>query len=198
MIAVTIKQFDGLRGDIVSCLALKTLNHEAQDRSGPGQWEETLKAGQNLIPILGAIGLLVGVAFVSGSAVAEDLVKFSIKDNNSIPTSLTGQAGDAENGLNVAIHRQKGNCLACHVMPIPDQPFHGAVGPDLTGVGSRYDVGELRLRVVNSKYVNPDTIMPAFYAVDGLHRVLDKFQGKPMLTAQEVEDVVAYLATLKE
>jgi len=157
-----------------------------------------LKTIRNLIPTLGVAGLLAAFAFVSGNAGAEELVNFSVKDNNSIPQSLTGQPGDPENGRKVAIHRQKGNCLACHVMPIPDQPFHGAVGPNLTGVGSRYSVGELRLRVVNPKYANPDTIMPAFYRTDGLHRVLKKFQGAPMLTAQEVEDVVAYLATLKE
>lgn len=143
-------------------------------------------------------GLLAAFAFVSGDAGAEELAKFSIKDNNSIPQSLTGQPGDPENGRQVAIHRQKGNCLACHVMPIPDQPFHGQVGPDLAGVGSRYSIAELRLRVVNPKYTNPDTIMPAFFRTDGLHRVLKKFDGQPMLTAQEVEDVVAYLATLKE
>jgi sulfur-oxidizing protein SoxX len=83
-------------------------------------------------------------------------------------------------------------------MPVPEQPFHGEVGPDLTGVGSRYDTGELRLRIVNPKYANSDTIMPAFYRADGLHRVLKGFEGKSMLSAQEVEDVVAYLVTLKE
>jgi len=157
-----------------------------------------LKTGRNLIPILGVAGLLAAFAFVSGNAGAEELVKISIKDNNSIPQSLTGQPGDPANGRKVAINRKKGNCLACHVMPIPDQPYHGKVGPDLTGIGSRYDAAELRLRVVNPKVVNPDTIMPAFYRNDGLHRVLKGFDGTTILSAQEVEDVVAYLATLKE
>lgn len=148
--------------------------------------------------MLGVAGLLAAFTFVSGDAGAAELAKFSINDNNSIPQSLTGQPGDPENGRQVAIHRQKGNCLACHAMPMPDQPFHGQVGPDLKGVGSRFDAGELRLRIVNPKYANPDTIMPAFYWTEGLHRVHKKFDGKPMLTAQEVEDVVAYLATLKE
>lgn len=157
-----------------------------------------MRTGRNLIPIVGIAGLLAAFAFLYGNARADELVKFSIKDKNSIPQSLTGQPGDPENGRKVAIHRQKGNCLACHVMPIPEQPYHGRVGPDLAGVGSRYDIGELRLRVVNPKYANPDTIMPAFYWANGMHRVLDKFDGKPILTAQEVEDIVAYLATLKE
>jgi sulfur-oxidizing protein SoxX len=82
-------------------------------------------------------------------------------------------------------------------LPIPEQPFHGAVGPDLNGLASRMSAAEMRLRVVNSKVVNPDTIMPAFYRSDGFHRVLKKFQGTTILTAEQVEDIVAYLETLK-
>ena len=89
------------------------------------------------------------------------------------------------------------NCLACHQMPIPEQLFHGEVGPDLSTVGSTYDAAELRLRIVNPKIINPDTFMPAFYRPHGLHRVAKNFQGKTILTAQQVEDVVAYLQTLK-
>lgn len=154
--------------------------------------------GQYLIPVLGITGLLAAFAMGTGDARSDELVSFVVRDGNSIPTSLTGQPGDPENGKKVAIHRKKGNCLACHAMPIPEQPFHGEVGPDLAGVGSRYSAGELRLRIVNPKLANPDTIMPAFYRTDGLHRVMAKFEGKTMLSAQEVEDVVAYLLTLKE
>ena len=157
-----------------------------------------MRTGRYLNPLVGIACLLAAGAIASGDAGAQEMVKFAVKENNSIPQSLTGQPGDAENGRKVAIDRRKGNCLACHVMPIPDQPFHGQVGPDLAGVGSRYDAGELRLRVVNPKFVNPDTIMPAFYRADGFHRVLKGFEGESVLTAQEVEDVVAYLATLKE
>ena len=131
-------------------------------------------------------------------AEGEKLVAHEIVDEISIPQALTDQPGDPENGRAVAINRKKGNCLACHVMPIPEQPFHGEIGPDLNGVASRYDEGELRLRVVNSKVLNSDTIMPAYYRNDGLHRVLKNFQGKTLLNAQEIEDVVAYLLTLKE
>ena len=116
----------------------------------------------------------------------------------SIPESLTGKPGDPAKGRQVAINRKLGNCLACHKMPIPEQQFHGEVGPDLNGVGSRYKVGELRLRVVNSKILNEGTIMPAFYRSDGYHRVLKNFKGKTIISAQEVEDVIAYLVTLKE
>ncbi len=163
-----------------------------------GEREEILRTGRYLIPFLGIAGLLAAFAPLSGGAGAEELVQFAVKDSNSIPQSLTGQPGNPESGRKVAIDRKKGNCLACHVMPVPEQPFHGEVGPDLTGVGSRYDAGELRLRIVNPKFANPDTIMPAFYRADGLHRVLKGFEGKTMLSAQQVEDVVAYLVTLKE
>ncbi len=135
---------------------------------------------------------------VVGPASAETLVTYTIVDDFSIPESLTGTPGDPVKGREVAINRRLGNCLACHVMPIPEQPFHGETGPDLAGVADRYTEGELRLRVVDSKSINPYTMMPAFYRVEGFHRVMERFAGKPILTAQEVEDVVAYLMTLKE
>ena len=97
----------------------------------------------------------------------------------------------------MAINRRQGNCLACHKLPIPEQPFHGEVGPDLSEVGGTYNAGELRLRIVDPKSLNPATIMPAFYKTEGLNRVAKKFQGKTILTAQQVEDIIAYLVTLK-
>jgi len=93
--------------------------------------------------------------------------------------------------------KYQGNCLACHVLPIPEQQFHGDVGPDLSESAGNLSEGEIRLRIVNPKVVNPDTIMPAFYRNDGFERVLKNFQGKTMLSAQQVEDVVAYMMTLK-
>ena len=81
---------------------------------------------------------------------------------------------------------------------MPEQPYHGEVGPDLNGIASRLSEGEIRLRIVNPKYANPGSIMPAFYRTEGLHRVAKKFQGKPTLTAGQVEDVIAYLMTLKK
>jgi len=157
-----------------------------------------LKTGRNLIPFLGIAGLIAAFALITTDVRAADIVNYTVKDSNSIPQSLTGRPGDSENGRKVAIDRKKGNCLACHALPVPEQPFHGRIGPDLAGVGSRYDAGELRLRIANPKFANPDTIMPAFYKADGFHRVLKGFEGKPVLTAQEVEDVVAYLVTLRE
>jgi sulfur-oxidizing protein SoxX len=139
-----------------------------------------------------SLGLLLGAG-----AQAEELVKFEIVGGARIDKSLTGQPGDPVNGRKLAIDRKLGNCLACHVLPIPEQPFHGNVGPDLSETGGNFSEGELRLRVVDSKVLNPDTIMPAFYRNDGFERVLKKFQGKTMLNAQQVEDIVAYLMTLK-
>ena len=131
-------------------------------------------------------------------AEGEMLVAYEVVDEAAIPQALTEDPGDPDNGRALAIHRKKGNCLACHIMPIPEQSFHGEIGPDLNGVAGRYDAGELRLRLVDPKVVNPDTIMPSYYKNDGYHRVLKDFQGKTLLTAQEVEDIIAYLQTLKE
>lgn len=149
------------------------------------------------LSILGAIGVAVAVVGAPAAAGAQDAVNYQVIDGNSIPKSFTGKPGDPKKGREVATNRRQGNCLACHAMPIPEQPYHGAIGPDLGGVGSRYNEGELRLRVADPKLVNPDTIMPAFYRNEGFHRVLKNFQGKTVLTAEQVEDVVAYLMTLK-
>ncbi len=143
-----------------------------------------------------AMGVAMSLA-VTGDAAAAELVKYKVVDESSIPKSLTGKAGNAKKGRALSINRKKGNCLACHVMPIPEQPFHGNIGPDLKGVGARYEAGELRLRVVDPKVLNEDTIMPSFYKNTGFHRVLKKFKGKSVLAAQEVEDILAYLQTLK-
>lgn len=149
------------------------------------------------------VATALSVAVVLGAGTAADasgtpkLVKYKVVDENSIPESLTGKKGDPVNGRKLAINRKKGNCLACHVMPISEQPYHGQVGPDLNGVASRYKEGEIRLRVVNPKIVNEATIMPAFYRNDGFNRVLKKFKGKTVISAQDVEDIVAYLMTLK-
>ena len=123
-------------------------------------------------------------------------VKYMIV-NNTIPVSLTGKPGDPVNGKKLAINRKKGNCLACHVMPIPKEQFHGEVGPDISDVGSHFTEAQLRLRLVDAKALNPDTIMPAFLKA-GTHDVLKKFDGKTILSPQDIEDIIAYLVTLKE
>ncbi len=142
--------------------------------------------------------LLVGLGAASMPAASAELVKFTVMGGESIAESLTGKSGDVANGRKVAINRKQGNCLACHSLPAPEQQFHGVIGPDLRGVASRYSQGELRLLIVNSKIANPDSFMPAFYRNTGLTRVLKKWRGKTILSAQQVEDVLAYLGTLTE
>ena len=117
--------------------------------------------------------------------------------NGAIPEPLTDQLGDAERGRRIVLDREGGDCLICHAMPLPQRQFHGTIGPPLDGVGGRYPAGELRLRLVDSKALNPDTIMPAYYRVAGFHRVHERYRGKSLLTAQQIEDVVAYLLTLQ-
>jgi L-cysteine S-thiosulfotransferase len=117
----------------------------------------------------------------------------------TIPAPLTGKTGDATEGVKVVAGRRLGNCLSCHeISALGSEEFHGDVGPSLDGVAGRWDAATLRMIVVNAKMVfGPGTVMPAFYRVDGLNRVRPEFAGKPILTAQQVEDVVAFLATLK-
>ena len=141
-----------------------------------------------------AFGVAVAGA-ISFGAQAEEMAAFEIVDG-TIPQSLTGTPGDPANGRKVAINRKKGNCLACHVMPIPEEQFHGETGPALDGVGGYSTEAELRMRMVDAKVINEDTMMPSFYKT-GQHMVLKSFEGKTILSAQEVEDVVAYLLTLK-
>ncbi|MDF2369161.1 MAG: sulfur oxidation c-type cytochrome SoxX [Rhizobiaceae bacterium] len=129
--------------------------------------------------------------------IAPDDVKF---EEETIVMSLTGEPGDAARGREVFTNRKLGNCLACHVnSEIKEQLFHGEVGPPLDGAADRWEEAELRAIVVNSKVVLGDeTIMPSFYRVKNGARPAEKFEGKTILSAQDVEDVVAYLGTLKE
>ena len=105
--------------------------------------------------------------------------------------------GDASRGRALVVARESANCVLCHAVPDAAVKFAGDVGPSLAGVGMRLSEAQLRLRVVDNLRVNPDTVMPGYYNVDGLDRVASAYAGKPVLTAQEVEDVVAWLVTLK-
>ncbi len=117
----------------------------------------------------------------------------------TMPASLTGKPGDPKEGAKVVVGRRLGNCLSCHEIDVlREEEFHGDVGPPLNGVAGRWDTATLRMIVVNPKRVfGEETVMPAFYRIDGLNRVRPEFVGKPILTARQVEDVVAFLATLK-
>ena len=117
----------------------------------------------------------------------------------TVEVSLTGQSGDPVEGRKVFSNRKQGNCLACHVnSEMPEESFHGEVGPPLDGVADRWSEAELRGIVSNAKMVFEGTMMPAFYIDSGYERPLEEFAGTSILTAQQVEDVIAYLMTLKE
>jgi len=148
-----------------------------------------------------AAGLGLAIA-ISGAAMAAEVAPGDVKitDDHTIETSLTGTPGDPAKGREIFANRRLGNCLACHAnTDLKDQLFHGDVGPSLDGVAGRWNEAQLRAIVVNSKKVFTDaTVMPGFYTLDVGINVREESVGKTILSAQEVEDVVAYLATLKE
>jgi len=109
---------------------------------------------------------------------------------------LTGLPGDPQRGRVVVLDRDRGHCLLCHRIAQLDEGFQGTIGPSLSDVGRRLDAATLRARLVDPTRLNPDTVMPAYYRVEGLRQVAVAYRGRPILTAQEVEDVVAFLATL--
>ncbi len=142
--------------------------------------------------LAGALVVSLGMTAVQAQ---ETLRPYEIV-GNAIPVSLTGAPGDAVRGRAVVIKRES-TCLLCHSGPFPEERFQGDLSPSLNGTGARWTEGELRLRMVDASRLNPATIMPSFYRVDGLNRVAPTWRGKPILSAEQIEDVVAYLATLK-
>jgi sulfur-oxidizing protein SoxX len=118
--------------------------------------------------------------------------------DDAIPRSLTGQPGDPARGRAIVTNRQQGLCLLCHSGPFPEAAFQGSLAPNLAGAGARWPVGQLRLRIVDASRLNPNTIMPPYYRIDDLTRVAHSYAGKPILSAAEIEDVVAFLATLRD
>ena len=152
--------------------------------------------------MIGLLGLFVASATAGSIAAAGDkvvsdpgLIPYTVV-NGEIPKPLTETPGDPVEGQKVILSAKLGNCLACHSMPIKGGVDPGNVGPPLAGVGAT-SAGSLRLRIVNPKLINPLTVMPAYYRTAGLTTVGEAFVGKPILTAQQVEDVIAFLITLK-
>ena len=140
---------------------------------------------------------LVVLALCCAPVRAQEGVRAYQVVGDAIPKSLTGAPGDPERGRAIVVKRES-TCLLCHSGPFPEQRFQGDLSPSLKGAGSRWSEGELRLRLVDASRLNPATIMPSYYRLDGLHRVAQNYRGKPVLTAEEIEDVVAYLKTLKD
>jgi sulfur-oxidizing protein SoxX len=147
------------------------------------------------------VSLLAAVAAPCAAALAgarADELRPYVVVGDAIPASLTGSAGDPERGRAIVGNRQVGLCLLCHTGPFPEEHFQGSLAPDLAGAGARASAGELRLRIVDASRLNPNTIMPPYYRVDGLERVAPNFRGKPILSAEQIEDVVAFLMTLRD
>ncbi|MFZ5780825.1 MAG: sulfur oxidation c-type cytochrome SoxX [Pseudomonadota bacterium] len=136
-------------------------------------------------------------ALSAGPAVAREPVEISVV-GDGIPQPLASAPGDAARGRAVVANRSVGLCLLCHSAPIAEERFQGDLAPSLAGAGARWTAAQLRLRVADASRLNPDTIMPPYYRTTGLRRVARPFDGKTILTAQQIEDVVAYLTTLKE
>jgi len=153
-----------------------------------------------------AFGLGFGIALIAVTAVAEPVKPTDVVfSDGAVAVSLSGQPGDATAGAEI-MNKGAGNCIACHqVTNLAHLPFHGEIGPSLDGVADRWSTEELRGIVANAKIMFPDSRMPSFYKTEGFIRLGDAYTGKahgdeevqPLLTAQQVEDVVAYLETLK-
>jgi len=131
-----------------------------------------------------ALPLAAGATTAAGDSLAEPLPGATV--------------GDATRGRAIVADRRLGLCLLCHGGPIPEERFQGNLAPDLAGAGARWNAAQLRQRLVNPRALNPESIMPAYYRTEGLAQVGRAWAGKPILNAQQIEDVVAYLATLRD
>jgi sulfur-oxidizing protein SoxX len=139
--------------------------------------------------------MLAVSAFVGCAGTTGPLVRYEVV-GDAIPAPLTAEPGDPQRGRAIIMSRN-GNCLLCHAIPETGEKFMGNVGPRLSGIGARRSAGELRLRIVDPTRVSKDAVMPAYYRVQGLDTVAAEYIGTPILTAQQVEDVIAYLQTLR-
>ncbi|WP_295646564.1 sulfur oxidation c-type cytochrome SoxX [uncultured Methylibium sp.] len=145
-----------------------------------------------------ARGILAGVGLTTAVVAAAAQVAAPVVVGDAIPSPLTAAPGDAARGRAIVADRRVGLCLLCHSGPFPEEPFQGDLAPSLAGAGSRLDAGRLRLRLVDSRRLNPASLMPSYHRADGLQRVGSAWQGRPILDAQQIEDVVAFLMSLKD
>ena len=136
-------------------------------------------------------GLLLAMAIPAMARAQVGVVR-----DDAVAQSLTGSAGDAARGRAIIIDRQKGFCLLCHSGPFNEEPLQGNLAPSLEGAGSRWSEGQLRLRLMDNKRVNPESIMPAYHRIEGLNRVAPAWRDRPILSASEIEDVLAFLLGL--
>lgn len=144
----------------------------------------------------GSIWIAASAVALPSAAAAQTLQDFVV-NGDAIATSLTGMPGNATRGRALVVERSS-TCILCHNGPFPEQRFQGDLAPNLAGAGSRWSEGQLRLRLVDASRLNASTIMPSYYRVEGLDRVGAAWRGKPILSAEQIEDIVAYLVTLRE
>jgi len=154
-------------------------------------WRSAEVAARAVVP------LILLIAPLAAAGAQETLRQFTVT-GDAIPQPLTGATGDPARGRAIVTNRQVGLCLLCHSGPFPEERLQGTLAPDLKGAGARWTQGQLRLRIVDAARLNPGTIMPPYYRIDGLSRVAPSFRGKPVLSAEQIEDVVAFLVTLRE
>ena len=140
------------------------------------------------------LAVLMTMTTTDGSAVEPSHV---VVVGDAVPRPLTDAPGDAARGRAIVADRQVGLCLLCHTGPFPDERFQGTLAPDLNGAGARWSAGQLRLRLVDSRRIDRDSIMPPYFRASGGVQVGKAWRDKPVLDAQQVEDVVAFLATLR-
>jgi sulfur-oxidizing protein SoxX len=153
------------------------------------------RKAQRRVTIPRCIGFLLLVMAIPAAA---DALKSYVVVGDAIQRPLTAEPGDAARGRAIVVNRRVGLCLLCHSGPFPEAPLQGNLAPSLAGAGARWSPGQLRLRIVDASRLNPETIMPPYYRIDSLKRVAIPYRGKPILSAQQVEDVVAFLATLRD
>jgi L-cysteine S-thiosulfotransferase len=142
-------------------------------------------------------GVWLAAAVALPCAAGAQALRLYVVAGDAISDSLTGTPGDAARGRALVLDRTS-TCILCHSGPFPEAKFQGDLAPDLAGAGSRWSEGQLRLRLVNASSLNPATIMPSYYRVEGLVHVSAAWRGKPILSAEQIEDMVAYLKTLRE
>ena len=142
-------------------------------------------------------GMWFAVAVLAPCAASAQALRPYAVVSDAISEPLTSARGDATRGRALVVDRTS-TCILCHNGPFPEQKFQGDLAPNLAGTGSRWSEGQLRLRLVDGSSLNAATIMPSYYRVDGLTRVGPNWRGKPILSAEQIEDIVAYLVTLRE
>jgi sulfur-oxidizing protein SoxX len=163
----------------------------------PGSRQLRRKSSANLRLLSTVVAWLATLPLAAVEAEKGGLQPIAIM-SDAVPASLTGTPGDPTRGRSIVKNRQLGLCLLCHSGPFPEEQFQGNLAPDLVGAGSRWSAGQLRLRLMDATLSNPATIMPPYYRIEGLNRVGAAWNGLPALTAQQIEDVVAFLTTLRE